>query len=139
VNKIMADRSLFQRFATQVACLVGSSRAFLAAAIVIVAWAASGPLFHYSDTWQLWINTGTTIITFLMVFLIQYTQNREAIATQLKIDELLRAVQGARVEMADLKDLSDEELQHLEKAFSRLAHFAASRAVAVREMSAPKP
>lgn len=128
-NRIF-DGSTFQRFATGVSYLAGSATAFAIASSTIVLWALSGHYFGYSDTWQLWINTGTTIVTFLIVFLIQYTQNRDARAMHLKLDELLRAVHGARVEMADLNDLSDEELHHLEKAFSRLAKFAATRSAA---------
>jgi low affinity Fe/Cu permease len=114
----------FRRFALHTARWLGSSGAFFTALLVIVAWGLTGPLFRYSDTWQLWINTATTVVTFLMVFVIQYTQNREARAMDLKLDELLRAVKGARVEMANLKDLSDEELQKLEQAFDRLARVA---------------
>jgi low affinity Fe/Cu permease len=116
---------VFSKFAIGVADKVGSSGAFFLALAVIAVWAITGPLFHYSDTWQLWINTGTTIVTFLMVFLIQYTQNRDARAMHLKLDELLRSVHGARTEMANLKDLSDEDLRRLEMAFERLARFAA--------------
>jgi low affinity Fe/Cu permease len=119
------QRLSFQQFATRVAHAVGSAPAFAVACVLIAVWGTSGPLFQYSDTWQLWVNTATTIVTFMMVFLIQYTQNRDATALHLKIDELLRAVHGARVEMADLHDLSDEELKNLERAFSRLAHWAA--------------
>jgi low affinity Fe/Cu permease len=115
----------FRKFAVRTSEIVGSSAAFTASIVIIIAWAISGPLFHYSDAWQLYINTGTTIVTFLMVFLIQYTQNRDAKAMHLKLDELLRAVHGARTEMVNLKDLSDEELLKLEKAFERLARFAA--------------
>jgi low affinity Fe/Cu permease len=115
--------SQFQHFAVRSADLVGSHGAFLLAVCVILAWAISGPLFDYSDTWQLWINTGTTIVTFLMVFLIQYTQNRDAKSMHLKLDELLRTVHGARLDMIDLKDMSDDELQKLEQAFDRLARF----------------
>jgi low affinity Fe/Cu permease len=117
-------RRMFRQFATHAGDLVGSAGAFLTALLVVVAWAVSGPLFHYSDTWQLWINTGTTIVTFMMVFLIQYTQNRDTRSMHLKLDELLRAMEGARTEMVNLKDLSDEELTRLEQAFSRLARFA---------------
>ena len=117
-------KSKFQAFATRTGDVVGSSSAFLTAGAIVLVWAASGPLFQYSDTWQLWINTGTTVVTFLMVFLIQYTQNRDTRALHLKLDELLRAVDGARTEMVDLKDLSDEELTRLEQAFSRLGKFA---------------
>lgn len=117
--------SIFQHFAVHSASLVGSWGAFLVAMLIILAWAVSGPLFGYSDTWQLWINTGTTIVTFLMVFLIQYTQNRDAKAMHLKLDELLRSVKGARTEMINLKDMSDDELKKLEQAFDRLARYAA--------------
>ena len=121
----------FQGFAVHTANLVGSAGAFGAAALVIVVWALSGRFFNYSDTWQLWINTGTTVITFLMVFLIQYTQTRDTRAMHLKLDELLRAVEGARTEMINLKDMSDEDLAKLERAFDRLARFAGrTRAVA---------
>jgi low affinity Fe/Cu permease len=121
------SRFTFQHFATSVAESVGSSHSFSIAVIIILAWAVSGHFFKYSDTWQLWINTGTTIVTFLMVFLIQYTQNRDARAMHQKLNELLRAVEGARTEMADLKDLSDEDMEHLERSFDRLAHFARRR------------
>src|SRR5262245_51879946 len=112
----------FQRFATRTSNLVGSSTAFHVAVAVLLLWAASGPVFGFSDTWQLYINTGTTIVTFLMVFLIQYTQNRDAKAMHLKLDELLRAMKGARNEMMDLRTMSDEELQQLEDAFNKIAH-----------------
>lgn len=126
----------FQRFATRTSNLVGSSTAFHIAVAVLLAWALSGPLFHFSDTWQLYINTGTTIVTFLMVFLIQYTQNRDAKAMHLKLDELLRAVKGAHTEMINLKDLSDEELRKLEQAFDRLARNAVrSRSAAAAEVT----
>jgi low affinity Fe/Cu permease len=100
---------------------VGSPWAFAMALFVIVAWAVTGPLFHFSDTWQLVINTGTTIITFLMVFLIQNTQNRDALALQLKLDELIRAIKSARNEMVEVEDLSDQELKRLRDEFHRLA------------------
>lgn len=115
----------FSRFAIGVADKVGSAGAFFLALVIIAAWAITGPIFHYSDTWQLWINTGTTIVTFLMVFVIQYTQNRDARAMHLKLDELLRSVQGARTEMVNLKDMSDEDLRRMEMVFDRLARFAA--------------
>src|SRR6185436_6538868 len=94
--------------------------AFLLALLVVIVWAATGPLFGFSEVWQLVINTGTTIITFLMVFLIQNTQNRDAKAMHLKLDELLRGVEGARTGMVDLEDLSDEELKKLQDEFQRL-------------------
>jgi low affinity Fe/Cu permease len=115
----------FSHFAIGVADKVGSAFAFFLALAVIAVWAITGPMFGYSDTWQLWINTGTTIVTFLMVFLIQYTQNRDARSMHLKLDELLRSVHGAHTEMVNLKDLSDDELRRLELVFDRLARFAA--------------
>src|SRR5688500_11550730 len=110
----------FRRFAASISHIVGTAWSFLIAVGVIVVWGITGPLFHFSDTWQLVINTGTTIVTFLMVFLIQNTQNRDAMAIHLKLDELLRAVEGARTGLVDLEDLPDEELKRLQKAFQRL-------------------
>lgn len=110
----------FRAFAQRSAGAVGSSGAFLAALILITLWALSGPLFHFSDTWQLVINTTTTIVTFLMVFLIQNTQNRDAKAIHLKLDELIRAAGGARNRLVDLESLSEEELTRLEAEFERL-------------------
>jgi len=97
--------------------MLGSAWAFAGAVLVI--WIFTGPTFHFSDTWQLIINTATTIITFLMVFLIQNTQNRDAKAVHLKLDELIRAIKDARNELVDLEDLSDEELKKLEEQFRR--------------------
>jgi low affinity Fe/Cu permease len=111
---------LFRKFSSVTSDIVGSSWSFIAAVLIIVIWAASGPAFDYSNTWQLVINTGTTIITFLMVFLIQNTQNRDARAMHLKLDELLRSVEGARVSMANLENLPDEELQKLSEEFRQL-------------------
>lgn len=111
---------IFHKLAQKVSNIVGSAWTFLVAWLVIVAWLFLGPVFHYSDTWQLFINTATTIITFLMVFLIQNTQNRDAKAIHLKLDELLRAVRGARTELVDLESLTDEELDKLQKEFQRL-------------------
>ncbi len=99
---------------------VGSPWAFLLAVAVILVWGVTGPLFHYSDTWQLVINTGTTIVTFLMVFLIQNAQNRDARAIHLKLDELLRAVDGARTGMVNLEALSDAELLRLQDEFEKM-------------------
>jgi low affinity Fe/Cu permease len=110
----------FRKFAHQTSSGVGSPWAFLTAVAVILVWGATGPLFHFSDTWQLVINTGTTIVTFLMVFLIQNTQNREAVALHLKLDELIRALKGARSKLIDLEELSDEELEELRQEFHRL-------------------
>ncbi len=111
---------LFRKFAHRTSAIVGSPWSFIIAVVVIIAWAFSGPLFGFSDTWQLVINTSTTIVTFLMVFLIQNTQNRDAQAIHLKLDELLRAVKEARTELVDLEDMSDEELKKLQAEFVQL-------------------
>jgi low affinity Fe/Cu permease len=111
---------LFRAFSRNIAWAVGSAWAFIIAISVVIVWAATGAMFNFSDTWQLIINTGTTIVTVLMVFLIQNTQNRDAKAVQLKLDELIRALEGARNKLVDLEDLSDEELKKLEKEFQRL-------------------
>jgi low affinity Fe/Cu permease len=111
---------LFHKFAFKVSKLVGSPWIFVTALAVIALWAITGPIFHFSDTWQLVVNTGTTIITFLMVFLIQNTQNRDAEAIQLKLDELIRAVAKARTSLVDLEELSDEELEQLHEEFRQL-------------------
>jgi low affinity Fe/Cu permease len=113
-------RELFRRFAQITSQAVGSSWSFILAVFIIIVWAATGPMFQYSDTWQLVINTGTTIITFLMVFLIQNTQNRDAKAIHLKLDELIKGVKGARTGMVNLEELSDAELEQLHKEFARL-------------------
>ncbi|HEX8178296.1 MAG TPA: low affinity iron permease family protein [Pyrinomonadaceae bacterium] len=110
----------FRKFSSKTSELVGSSWAFILAVIVVLIWAASGPMFHYSETWQLVINTGTTIITFLMVFLVQNTQNRDAKAIHLKLDELVRATKGARNTMIDLDKLSDEQLKELQEEYKRI-------------------
>jgi low affinity Fe/Cu permease len=107
----------FRIFARRSSSVLGSAWAFATAIVIIVIWGITGPAFRYSDTWQLIINTGTTIVTFLMVFLIQNTQNRDAKAVHLKLDEMIRAVKGARNELVDLENLSDEELTSLEKQF----------------------
>jgi low affinity Fe/Cu permease len=111
----------FRRFSVAAAAVVGSSWSFIVAVLLVVVWGFTGPWFHYSDTWQLLINTGTTVVTFLMVFLIQNTQNRDAKAMHLKIDELLRAVKGARTGLVNLETLSDAELAVFQKEFERLA------------------
>src|SRR5436190_1785327 len=116
----MNRQSWFNRFAKGAARAAGAPMAFMLAVMVMVVWALSGPLFGLSDTWQLVINTGTTIVTFLMVFLIQATQNRDAKAIHLKLDELLRGVEGARTHLVDLEHLDDEELELLQKQFERL-------------------
>ena len=118
----------FRGFAHGVAALVGTPWAFALALFVVIGWALIGPLFRYSDGWQLSINTGTTIITFLMVFLIQNTQNSDSQVAQLKLDELIRAVRKARNELVDLEALSDEELETLHRQFSALRREALKRA-----------
>jgi len=110
----------FRVFARHSAIALGSAWAFAGAVLVILVWILTGPMFHFSDTWQLVINTATTIVTFLMVFLIQNTQNRDAKAAHLKLDELIRALKDARNELVDLENLSDEELKKLEKQFQRM-------------------
>ena len=115
----------FRRFAAGAATVTGSSWAFLLAVLVILTWGVTGPLFNFSDGWQLTVNTGTTIVTFLMVFLIQNTQNRDTVAIQLKLDELLRGVVGARTSLVDLENLSDEDLALLHQQFARLQVSAA--------------
>jgi low affinity Fe/Cu permease len=112
---------VFRRFAQLCATAVGSSWAFLVAVLVIIGWAATGPLFHYSDTWQLVINTGTSLITFLMVFIIQNSQNRDARAMQLKLDELLCAVENARTGLVNLEELDDAEIARLQAEFQRIS------------------
>jgi low affinity Fe/Cu permease len=113
-------RDAFRVFAHRSSAMLGSAWAFSAAVIVILLWLVTGPMFHFSDTWQLIINTATTVVTFLMVFLIQNTQNRDAKAMHLKLDELIRALKGARNELVDLEQLSDEELKKLEQQFRRM-------------------
>ena len=113
-------KEFFRKFSHRTSMIVGSSWSFVTALSVIVVWALTGPIFGFSDTWQLVINTETTIITFLMVFLIQNTQNRDAKAMHLKLDELIRAVKGARNSLVDLEDLSDEDLEKLNKEFQKI-------------------
>ena len=119
----------FRVFARRSSNVLGSPWAFVMAILVIVVWAATGPTFHFSDTWQLIINTGTTIVTFLMVFIIQNTQNRDAKAVHLKLDEIIRAIRGARNELVDLEELSDEDLKKLEEQFRQLRQKAENHGV----------
>ena len=111
---------MFRKVAHAAADALGSSWAFAIALLVVVAWAAAGPYFAYSDSWQLIINTGTTVVTFLVVFLIQNAQNRDARAIHLKLDELIRGVHGARNALINLQDLTDEQLEQLQKDFQRI-------------------
>src|SRR4026207_2217795 len=122
----MADSkpAIFDRFARWIERQVGSPFSFAIAIAAVVIWAVSGPLFGWSDTWQLVINTGTTIITFLMVFLIQRSQNKDALAVHLKLNELVAAMQGASNRMADVEALSEEELRTLSEHYAELAQLA---------------
>lgn len=113
-------KDLFHKIAQKASMAVGSPWSFMIAIVIIITWAASGPIFGFSDTWQLVINTGTTIVTFLMVFLIQNTQNRDARVIHLKLDELIRVTKSARNHLVDLEDLSEQEIEELEKEFQRL-------------------
>jgi len=132
-------RSRFTRFAKGTARVTGRPSTFLLAVAVILAWLVTGPLFHYSDTWQLVINTGTTVITFLMVFLIQATQNRDAEAVQVKLDELLRATAGAHNALLDLEELEEHELDQILDGYCRLAQSArANLRTGGRDTDAPE-
>jgi low affinity Fe/Cu permease len=125
------NSSFFQRFSTQTARLSGKPITFITAAAVVIIWAISGPIFGFSDTWQLVINTGTTIITFLMVFLIQNTQNRDTVAIQLKLDEIIMALSHAHNEMIDAEDLDEAELESAHERMKKLAE--ESRKELIRE------
>src|SRR4051812_17973449 len=127
-------RDAFGIFARKTSSVLGSAWAFVVAILIIVIWAATGHAFGYSDTWQLIINTGTTIVTFLMVFLIQNTQNRDAKAVHLKLDELIRALGGARNKLVDLEKLSDDELKTLETEFEKLRKRAEGAREEVEEL-----
>ncbi|MBL1262504.1 low affinity iron permease family protein [Candidatus Methylomicrobium oryzae] len=116
--------NLFDRFARAGARMTGKPLAFNIAILVILIWVITGPLFGYSDTWQLIINTATTIVTFLMVFLIQHTQNRDTDALQVKLDELIRVIEGANNELLDLEEIGEDELLHLHKHYLELARLS---------------
>ena len=120
-------KEMFRKFAHQSAQAVGSPWAFFIALATIVIWGLSGPRFHYSDTWQLVINTATSLSTFLVVFLIQNTQNRDSKVIHLKLDELIRALQPARTSLVQMEELSDAELDNLQHEFQKLRDHAASR------------
>jgi low affinity Fe/Cu permease len=119
--------SWFTRFAKVTARAAGEPATFAGALGIIIVWAVSGPIFGYSDTWQLIINTGTTIVTFLMVFLIQNSQNRDSEAVQIKLDELIRAVEGAENALLDLEELDERELDEMRKRYLELAEQARSK------------
>jgi len=110
----------FRKFSVAAANALGSSWMFIANVFLILVWLVAGPFFHYSDTWQLVVNTATTVFTYLAVFLIQNTQNRDAVATHLKLDELIKGVKGARTGLVNLEKLSDEELEVLQGEFNKL-------------------
>jgi low affinity Fe/Cu permease len=118
------SRSWFTRLAKRTARAAGRPSAFVTAVAIIIVWAVTGPIFGFSDTWQLVINTGTTVVTFLMVFLIQSTQNRDAEATQVKLDELIRAVGHAKNELLDLEELEEEDLDALRTVYQEMARKA---------------
>ncbi len=120
----MHNTSFFTRFAKLSSLVTGKPVTFVIAALVILVWAITGPLFSFSDTWQLVINTGTTIITFLMVFLIQNTQNRDTEAIQIKLDELIRTIEGTREELMDLEELDEKELDAIRADYIRIAEAA---------------
>lgn len=116
---------VFHQIASKVSSVTGSPITFVLAVFIVIIWGVNGPTFNFSDTWQLAINTGTTIVTFLMVFLIQNTQNRDARAIHLKLDELLKSVHGARTGLVDIEHLPDEELDNLQQEFKKLhEHYA---------------
>lgn len=117
-------RSVFNRFARHAAIITGKPMTFVVAVLIIITWAVLGPFFGFSDTWQLVINTGTTIITFLMVFLIQNTQNRDGEAVQIKLDELIRSIKAARNEVMNLEEMDERELDEVRKEYLELAEHA---------------
>lgn len=115
---------LFQRMSNKTTKVTGSPKAFILALIVVIMWAVTGPIFNFSDTWQLVINTGTTIVTFLMVFIIQQSQNKDTVALQLKLNELIACNERASNQLIDVEDLSEEDLEKIKKFYIRLADLA---------------
>ncbi len=122
-KKTTAKKNFFETFATKVTQAAGSTKGFLLAFALVIVWALTGPIFHYSENWQLVINTGTTIITFLMVFLIQKTQNKDSLAIQLKLNELVAAHKFASNRMVNVEDLTEDELKTIQKYYSKLSDF----------------
>jgi low affinity Fe/Cu permease len=118
------QKNTFTRFANWAASAAGYPKTFAGAILIIVVWAISGPVFGFSDTWQLVINTGTTIITFLMVFVIQNSQNRDSRAMQIKLDEIIRAMEGAHNALLDLEELTEKDLDRIRKSYTQLAALA---------------
>ncbi|MBN9452461.1 MAG: low affinity iron permease family protein [Bosea sp.] len=130
-----SDRSLFTRLSQAVAYWAGRPQTFIGAAALIVLWALSGPFFGYNDTWQLVVNTSTTIVTFLMVFIIQNSQNRDTAAMQIKLDELICRLEGAREELLDLEELDEDRLEAIRDEFEAMA--ARARKLAAPGMGKP--
>jgi len=133
------SHEVFRRIANRTAHSVGHPWAFATALGIVVTWGVTGPLFHWSDTWQLVINTGTTIVTFLMVFLIQNTQNRDSLAVQVKLAELIIAVEGAHNKLADCEELSEEELERLHEDFRKQASVAQTELESRRDRKPKSP
>jgi low affinity Fe/Cu permease len=131
----MGHRHALERFSTRVTQWTGSTSAFTIAVLVIVVWLASGPIFHYSDTWQLVINTGTTIVTFLMVFLIQRAQNKDSRAIHMKLNELVAAMEGASNRLIDVEDLDEDEIAQLHQFYARLVEMAKRDALLTKSHS----
>jgi len=129
----MNKKSWFTKFAKRTAYYAGRPQSFGLALTIIIVWAATGPIFGFNDTWQLVINTGTTIITFLMVFLIQNSQNRDSVAVQLKLDELIRASKAAHNSLMDLEELEEEELEKIREKFEKVAAEARTKLRAKRD------
>ena len=134
MKKKTGKHNIFERLSSAVSKGAGSTAGFIIASLVIVVWVVTGPAFHFSDTWQLVINTGTTIVTFLMVFLIQNTQNRDTEAMQIKLDELIRAVESAQNTMLDLEELDEDELDRIRADYEELA----KKAREISRRSTPK-
>lgn len=129
---------LFRKFAIKVSTAAGKPHAFIIAVMVIITWASTGPIFHFSNTWQLFINTGTTIVTLLMVFIIQNTQNRDSKAIHIKLDELLKATKAARNKLVDIEDMSDEEIDKYHKEFHKGGKSAKKTSRLNQDISLPK-
>lgn len=117
-------KNFFERFSDRVVCITGSPGAFITASLLVIVWAVCGPLFNYSETWQLVINTSTTIVTFLMVFLIQKTQNKDSKAIQIKLNELIASYEKASNRLVDIEDLTEEELDKLHKYYEKLGQLS---------------
>ena len=138
-NALPKRSDWFDSFARHTSMFCGKPVIFLGAVVIVVVWAATGPIFHYSDTWQLVINTGTTIVTFLMVFLIQNTQNRDAMAVQVKLADLIIAVEGAHNKLANCEEMSEEELEELHEQYREQATIAKQELESRRDGKKTKP